>query len=216
MANTRHGRLISFEGSEGSGKSTQIALLAQVLREGGHEVLLTREPGGTYIGERLRHLLKHDTEAAAMCAQTELLLFAASRAQLVREVIEPALAAGTYVLCDRFLDSTTVYQGVARRLPPAEVEAINRFAVGNVLPGLTVLLDLPACVGLQRAQRRTGEEPDRMEQEATAFYEAVREGYLQLAHRPQDAERFMVVDADAQAQDIHSIIRSEVKRRFGV
>lgn len=213
------GRLISFEGSEGCGKSTQIELLAESLRAAGKEVLALREPGGTYIGERLRHLLKYDEGAHNMCAQTELLLFAASRAQLVREVIAPALAGGTYVLCDRFLDSTTVYQGVARQLDAASVAAINTFAVGNVLPDLTFILDLPSGVGLQRAQARAAGTADRMEQEGCAFYETVREGYLLLAQnaaRAQAPSRFAVINAQGLPEAIHQEVLAEVERRFSV
>ena len=149
------GLFISFEGSEGCGKSTQIQRLAAHLGGLGKNVLLTREPGGTEIGEHLRELLQFSKAGHAMCAETELLLFTASRAQLVREKIAPALAAGTIVLADRFLDSTTVYQGVARRLDPAQVAAINRFAVGDCLPDLTFILDL------EPATRRCSTGPSR-------------------------------------------------------
>ena len=172
---------LSFEGSEGSGKSTQIDLLAARLEGEGYDVVVTREPGGTEIGEEIRHLLKHAQSGQGMFPETELLLFAACRAQLVREVIAPALRSGKIIICDRFLDSTTVYQGVARKLSAEAVAAINGFAVGDVLPNLTVVLDMPADVGLARARKRTGEQPDRMEQESLDFYQHVREGYLLLA-----------------------------------
>ena len=217
MVSTQRGRLISFEGSEGCGKSTQIALLAEALQAAGKQVLTLREPGGTYIGEQLRHLLKHDTKAGQMCAEAELLLFAASRAQLVREVIVPALAAGTYVLCDRFLDSTTVYQGVARKLDTSAVAAINAFAVGDVLPDLTFILDLPADLGLQRAQTRAPDTSDRMEQEGDAFYQSVRSGYLLLAkeaERSQRPSRFVLIGAHGLPEAIHRKILAEVKLRL--
>jgi dTMP kinase len=174
------GVFISFEGSEGCGKSTQIQRLAERLRAKGRRVLLTREPGGTEIGEQLRNLLQYSKSGQAMASETELLLFTASRAQLVREVIAPALADGAVVLADRFLDSTTVYQGVARRLDPAQVAAINAFAVGAVLPDLTFVLDLDP----QEARRRMAQRAatyDRMESQPESFYEAVRTGYLALA-----------------------------------
>jgi len=174
------GVFISFEGSEGCGKSTQIQRLAERLRERGHRVLLTREPGGTEIGEQLRHLLQHSKAGHTMTPETELLLFTASRAQLVREVIVPALAEGTIVVADRFLDSTTVYQGVARRLDALQVAAINGFAVGEVLPRITFVLDLDPEVARRRMKQRTLAF-DRMESQPDAFYEAVRAGYLALA-----------------------------------
>src|SRR5471032_3289327 len=128
------GKLISFEGSEGSGKSTQIALLAEHFQKAKREVVATREPGGTEIGEQIRNIIVHNSRGDEMCPETELLLFTAARAQVVREVIVPALARGAVVLSDRFLDSSTVYQGIARNLDPGPVEQINRFAVGDVLP----------------------------------------------------------------------------------
>ena len=136
------GLFISFEGSEGCGKSTQIHLLVESLAGAGITPLLVREPGGTPIGESIRHLLQHSTEGHDMAAETELLLFVASRAQLVRQKILPALEAGQIVISDRFLDSTTVYQGVARRIPSEIVDLVNRFAVGARLPDITFLLDM--------------------------------------------------------------------------
>ncbi len=186
------GVFISFEGSEGCGKSTQIQRLADRCRALGRQVLLTREPGGTEIGEQLRNLLQYSRAGQAMVSETELLLFAASRAQLVREVIVPALDAGKIVLADRFLDSTTVYQGVARRLDPTQVESINRFAVGPTLPALTIVLDVDAATAQARLQQRAG-APDRMENQPAAFYEAVRTGYRDLALR--HPERLRLLDA---------------------
>src|SRR5271170_189477 len=133
---------ISLEGGEAVGKSTQITRLAERLTKLGHKTLVTREPGGTPLGESIRHLLKHSPEGRGMTPQTELLLFLASRAELVRKVIVPALDRGVWVLCDRFMDSTTVYQGAGRQLPSEVVERINAFAVGTHLPGLTLVLDL--------------------------------------------------------------------------
>src|SRR5882724_10777487 len=159
------GIFVSFEGSEGCGKSTQIRLLAERLKSAGHQVLQTREPGGTEIGEELRHLLQFSKAGHGMAPETELLLFTASRAQLVREVIAPALEAGTMVLADRFMDSTTVYQGVARKLDSAEVATINRFAVGGTLPDVTFVLDLDPAVARERMRNRPASvgAPDRME-----------------------------------------------------
>lgn len=196
---TRPGIFITFEGSEGCGKTTQIQLLAAALRSSGREVLLTREPGGTPVGEQIRHVLQHSRDSEGMTPEAELLLFAASRAQLVRELIEPALAAGSDVISDRFLDSTAVYQGVARRLDPAGVRRINAFAVGGRLPHLTFILDLEAAEARRRVFDRPGKAaaPDRIEREPLDFYERVRAGYLELA---ATAPRFRVLDA-AQSRE---------------
>lgn len=208
----QHGVFISFEGSEGSGKSTQIAALARRLEAAGREVVLTREPGGTPLGEEVRHLLKHDAAGRGMCPEAELLLFAASRAQLVREVIDPALAAGKIILCDRFLDSTTVYQGVARQLSSDPVQMINAFAVGDTLPDLTVVVDVPAETGLARAARRANGQPDRMEEENIEFYRQVRDGYLLLAG--QMPGRFLVVDGQQGVEEVEQAIWAGLKPRF--
>lgn len=202
---------ISFEGSEGCGKSTQIRLLAEALQASGREVVTTREPGGTPIGESIRRLLQFDPEAAAMTSEAELLLFTASRAQLVREVIAPALRGGSIVIADRFLDSTTVYQGVARRLPPETVDFINRFAVGDCLPDITIVLDVDAETAARRMQERarpSGHEPDRMESEPAAFYEAVREGYLALAAR--EPGRVRVVDGGASKSAVFKNVKKQI------
>ncbi len=186
---------LTFEGGEGCGKSTQIQRLAARLRSVGREVVVTREPGGTEIGEQLRHLLQFSKAGHGMTPETELLLFAASRAQLVRELIRPTLARGAIVLADRFLDSTTVYQGVARHIDPAAVAAINGFAVADCLPDRTFLLDLDpaeARARLARRERPPG-EPDRMESQPPVFYEAVRRGYLALAAGEPD--RIRILDA---------------------
>src|SRR5438445_841046 len=134
------GKLISFEGSEGSGKSTQIARLAEQLQKAKREVVTTREPGGTEIGEQIRNIIVHNSKGDEMCAETELLLFTAARAQVVREVIAPAMLRGSFVLSDRYLDSSTVYQGIGRNLAMGPVNQINRFAVGNVMPDLTIVI----------------------------------------------------------------------------
>lgn len=206
------GILISFEGSEGSGKTTQISRLATLLTDAGHEVEVTREPGGTDIGEQIRHLLKHHVSGDDMFPETELLLFAASRAQLVREVIAPAIETGKIVLCDRFLDSTTVYQGVARRVHEDPVRVINDFAVGAFLPHLTVILDVPAEVGLKRIKTRASDLPDRMEKENIDFYRLVREGYLVLAKSMP--ERFAVFDGTKDALELEAEIWDEVSSRL--
>lgn len=162
--------------------------------------MLTREPGGTPLGESVRQLLQHDEAGQGMSPEAELLLFAASRAQHVRERIAPALAAGQVVLCDRFLDSTTVYQGVARAIDADQVRAINRFAIGATRPDLTLLIDLPPEVGLERVRQRSDGQLDRMEQEAIEFFQAVRQGYLDLA--AGEPERFVVLDGSQSVEQL--------------
>ncbi|MCX6957219.1 MAG: dTMP kinase [Verrucomicrobiae bacterium] len=197
MVSSRSGIFITFEGSEGCGKSTQITRLAELLRQKNpdRELVILREPGGTALGEGVRQLLQHADPSVSIVPEAELLLFAASRAQLVREVIQPALHRGAIVMCDRFFDSTTVYQGVARALDPKQVEMINHFAVGGVVPDVTFLLDMEAAQGRERMKQRNAQSVvvDRMEQEPEFFYEAVRQGYLDLAKK--ESKRFVVINA---------------------
>ena len=196
------GFFVSFEGGEGCGKSTQISLLMEYWQTAGRKVLQVREPGGTAIGEVIRHLLKYHPENGAMTREAELLLFAASRAQLVREKIQPFLADGGIVVADRFLDSTTVYQGSGRDLPADQVAAVNEFAAGSCRPDVTFLLDLDAATGLARARARHAERRDRMEQAEEAFYHTVRQGYLDLAAR--EPGRFRVIDAALPPEQLHA------------
>jgi dTMP kinase len=194
------GLFITFEGGEGCGKSTQIARLATRLRAEGRTIYQTREPGGTPLGEAVRDLLQHNQAGRGMSSESELLLFAAARAQIVRERILPALENGEVVLCDRFADSTTVYQGVARAIDPIEVAAINQFATSGLTPDLTCLIDLDPAVGLWRAREGREAPLDRMEQEALTFHQDVRRGYLEIAG--VDTERFRVFDG---SQDIEAL-----------
>jgi len=207
------GLFITFEGSEGCGKSTQITRLAKRLRGVGREVVQLREPGGTPIGEKIRELLQYDASASAMTPESELLLFAASRAQLVREVIRPALKRGAIVLCDRFLDSTTVYQGVARSLKASAVARINDFAVDGTFPDLTLLLDLDAAEGRLRASARKG-PVDRMEQEKEEFYESVRHGFLELAR--SNPERIAVIDGSGDKKSVEHAITKVIAERLQI
>ena len=207
------GKLISFEGSEGSGKSTQISRLAAHLQQNGREVVSTREPGGTEIGEQIRNIIVHNSKGDEMCAETELLLFTAARAQVVREVIAPALVRGAVVLSDRFLDSSTVYQGIGRNLAADPVSRINHFAVGNVMPDLTVVIDVPTEVSLARIRRRASDLPDRMERENIDFYKKIREGYLVLAKGLPD--RFVVFDGTLNEDALEKKIWATVKERIG-
>jgi dTMP kinase len=204
------GKLISFEGSEGSGKSTQMARLAKHLQGVGRSVLTTREPGGTEIGEQIRNILVHNLKGDEMTPETELLLFAASRAQHVRELIAPNLTKGVIVLCDRFLDSSTVYQGIARNLAADPVAQINRFAVGNTMPDLTFILDVPTKVSLARIKQRASDLPDRMERENIEFYEKVRAGYLLLAKNMP--ERVVVVDGTQSEAVVEKKIWAAVQK----
>jgi dTMP kinase len=175
------GRFITFEGSEGCGKSTQVKRLAARLERAGIAFLLTREPGGTAIGETIRELLQFAPHNSAMTPETELLLFAASRSQLVRETIAPALERGVCVIADRFFDSTSVYQGAARKLDPQFVERLNAFAVGECVPDITFILDVDSETA--RARMQGPRRPDRMEQQPAEFYERVRAAYRELAAR---------------------------------
>jgi dTMP kinase len=207
---------ISLEGGEAVGKSTQIERLAQRLTGLGHKVLVTREPGGTPLGESIRHLLKHAPEGSGMDFHTELLLFLASRAELVRKVIMPALDQGVWVLCDRFLDSTTVYQGTARRLPMEVVERINAFAVGACLPGLTFVLDLDPEAARERQIRRShspgSSSFDRMEAEPVDFFQRVRQGYLDVAKAHPN--RVKIVSAAGTIDETADAVWKEVAAVF--
>jgi len=208
------GVFITFEGSEGCGKSTQARRLASRLEQTGRSVLITREPGGTAIGEKIRDLLQFAPESFAMAAETELLLFEASRSQLVREIIWPALEHGTIVISDRFFDSTTVYQGVARKLEPDIVARLNDFATGAARPELTIILDLDIATARARMLRRVRPAValDRMEQEPLEFYERVSEGYRALARR--EPARIRLLDGSGSADEIESQIWREVSERF--
>ena len=179
---------ISFEGGEGSGKSTQAERLAQRLRDCGYEVLKTYEPGGTTLGDELRELLKKHRDVQ-LAPESELLLFAAARSQLTREVIRPALQKGTVVICDRYMDSTTAYQGYGRLLPPETVEAINQVATGGLRPDLVVFLDMPPDESIKRKRQPR----DRIEIENASFHQRVRDGYHELARR--DHQRWLVINA---------------------
>lgn len=208
-ASPRRGIFVSFEGSEGCGKSTQVSLFNQWVCDQGLVTTLTREPGGTRAGDSIRHLLQHAPEGHGLCAASELFLFAASRAQLVHEVIQPSLSQGKVVICDRFHDSTAVYQGVARQLDPVMVKAINSYAIGTVIPDITFLLDMEARAAFHRLE---GRSLDRMESEPIAFYESVRKGYLQQA--AESDGRIVVVDASQDESDVAGAIRKIFQRRF--
>ena len=207
-----NGLFITFEGGEGCGKSTQIAALKARLEAMGKTVVQTREPGGTALGESVRNLLQYDDAGQGMSPEAELLLFAASRAQHVRELVAPAIAEGQIVLCDRFLDSTTVYQGVARAIDSKKVDTINQFAIGDTMPDLTILIDLPPEIGLARVHARSDGQLDRMENEAIEFFQAVRQGYLNLAK--SEPRRFLVLDGSQSVEELETQIWQRVEATF--
>lgn len=215
------GCFITFEGTEGGGKSTQIELLSTALRLQGHTVRITREPGGTAIGEEIRHTLKHSSANRAMTPEAELLLLNASRAQLVREIIRPALAAGEVVLCDRFYHSTLAYQAYGRGLDLGRVRQIIDFAVGDTRPDLTLWLAIPLAVSEQRrAQRQeriagagsSASEPvrDRFEEADAAFFRRVEEGYHALAR--EEPGRVHEIDATGPVEDVARLVLERVYR----
>lgn len=200
------GLFITFEGADGAGKTTQLALLADYLRAQGWPVRCTREPGGTPLGDAIRTLLL-DPANVRMAPRTEALLYMAARAQHVAEVIAPALARGEIVLSDRYADSTIVYQGVARQLPEHELAAINAFATGGLEPDLTILLDCRQEVLSGRMAGRGAK--DRIEREAARFHEQVRQGFLRLAAA---SDRFCVIEADGSVQAVHARVIAAVQQ----
>src|SRR5258707_729663 len=201
------GLFITFEGTEGSGKSPQISLLAEHLRSLGHKVKTIREPGGTPIGEEIRHTLKHSAANQAMTFEAELLLMNASRAQLVREVIRPALVEGQIVLSDRFYDSSTAYQGYGRQLDLEMVKAVIDFAVGEPRPDLTLLLLVPSAVSAERLLARQSTLPfmrDRIEEADRAFFERVAKGYQAIA--AAEPQRIRQIEADGKVEKVQAAI----------
>jgi dTMP kinase len=202
---------ITFEGSEGSGKSTQADRLAARVQRCGVPCILTREPGGTPIGESIRELLQFAPHNSNMTPETELLLFEASRSQLVREVINPALERGMCVIADRFFDSTSVYQGAARKLDHEMIERLNAFAVGGCIPNVSFVLDIDAATAQSRMQHEP-RKTDRMEQQPAEFYERVRQGYRELAtHEPK---RIVLINGSRDADEIEKEIWKILSSRF--
>ena len=199
------GRFITLEGSEGSGKSTNLAFIHQQLQAAGLDVVLTREPGGTPLGEQIRELLL-DHRQQAMHSDTELLLMFAARAQHIREVILPALERGQWVLCDRFTDATYAYQGAGRGIDEGRIGQLEQWVQGDLRPDLTFFLDLPVSQGLARAGERG--EPDRFEREQIDFFERVRQGYLaQAARHPQ---RYRLVDASVPLEQVQAQLTQQI------
>jgi dTMP kinase len=217
---SRRGKFVTFEGLDGSGKSTQMRKLATALREAGHKVVETREPGGTETGEKIRKVLL-DSGTAGLDPRAEMALMFASRAQHIAEVIEPGLASGTIVLCDRFTDSTEAYQGSGRRLGSDAVRQLHRVLCGNLQPDLTLLLDSNPHASLSRARRRNkraskdgsrSHDENRFEQETRAFFIRVREGFAAIARR--EPGRVVMVDARGTPTQTHEKIREVVRKKL--
>ncbi len=203
---------ITFEGPDGSGKTTQLRRAAAVLREHGLEVVTTREPGGTEIGDQIRTVIMN-MKNKDMDPRTELLLFNASRAQLVEELIRPSLAAGKIILCDRYADSTMAYQGYGHGLDKAELRRLLNFATGGLKPDLTLLFDISAEAGLRRRQANHAEW-NRMDDYALRFHERVRTGFLELA--AADPERWTVIDADRDPETIQREVLDIIRRKLAL
>ena len=202
----KKGIFITMEGPDGSGKTTQIELLREYLEKKGYDVLITREPGGTRISEAIREVILNK-DYTEMAPATEMLLYASARAQLIAEVVGPALESGKAVISDRFVDSSLVYQGIARGLGVENVYEVNLRAIGEYMPDVTFLLDLPADVGI--ARKKDQKELDRMERESLEFHRAVAEGYRSLQGRFPD--RIEKIDATLPIEDICDIIRNRVE-----
>jgi dTMP kinase len=203
--------LITFEGSEGRGKSTQVKRLAARMEKEGIRPLVLREPGGTAIGEAIRYLLQHSDKNHGMTPETELLLFETSRSQLVWEKIQPALARGEWVICDRVFDSTAVYQGTARNLDPKPVKSLNAYAVGDRVPDLTFVLDIDRRTARSRLGDRT-KIRDRLEGESDAFHERVIQAYRDLAHN--ETKRVVQIDGRLSPDAIEQQVWHQLVNRF--
>jgi dTMP kinase len=208
----KRGLFLSFEGGEGSGKSLQARRLAETLIERGREVVLTREPGGTAAGERIRDILLHAREIP-LSPEAQLLLFSSARAQLVREVIRPALDAGKIVIADRFFDSSVVYQGHGQGVPAEAIREVTRLAVGTLVPDRTFLLDVPVEIGLARSGWRAEAKWDRFEADAPDLHIRVRDAYLRLA--AEEPRRFAVIRGDREETEVAADIRHEVDALLG-
>lgn len=204
---------ITFEGIDCCGKSTQARMLAERLEQSGRDVMLLREPGNTRLSEHIREILLNK-EFVEMNERTELLLFAASRAQLVGEVILPALDANKVVICDRFYDSTVAYQGYGRQLPLEDIMHINRIATQDLVPDMTFFIDITPELAFDRCKERLATERDRMEESGVRFYERVINGYMSLAQ--EDGGRFYIVDGSKAPDEVHATIRRLVKEKMPI
>ena len=205
----KRGFLLSFEGIEGSGKTTQLRRLAQRLRSLGYLVIETREPGGSPISEQIRTVLL-DTGNRGIDVRCELLLYLASRAQHLTDVIRPSMEKGALVLCDRYADATVAYQGFGRRLGGPLIRQLNCFASGGLVPNLTILLDIPVAIGLERKRRAGG--MDRLDLEGAVFHRTVRKGYLRIAQ--QEPRRVQVIDGTAPVDQVTEAVQQIVEGRL--
>jgi dTMP kinase len=212
--NCKRGKFITFEGAEGSGKTTQAKRIYGEAKVKYPLVDFSREPGGTYTGEKIRDLLQHD-EGAKLHSRTELLLFMASRAQHVEERIRPFVMKGGIFICDRFMDSSTAYQGYGRQLGVTDLNLLNNYAINSMLPDLTILIDTSVEIGFSRLAGRGGKK-DKIEQEAIEFHERVRQGYLDIAKK--NPLRFEIIDDSKNlgVEYIHSQVIAALDRRIGL
>ncbi|UVI30338.1 dTMP kinase [Paenibacillus spongiae] len=207
-----NGRFITIEGGEGAGKTTLIQALAHTLTASGHRVMTTREPGGIPIAEQIRSIIL-DRSNTMMDARTEALLYAAARRQHLTEKVSPALEQGYIVICDRFIDSSLAYQGHARGLGIEEIRSINRFAIGTMMPDLTIYMDITPEQGLERIRQGAGREVNRLDLEGLSFHRRVREGYLLL--RDQEPERIIPINAHQEPDKVLQAALSVIHERFG-
>jgi dTMP kinase len=206
----KRGYFITFEGGEGAGKSIQVQILVSHLREEGKTIVVTREPGGTRIGEQIRHIT-HDTENVDLNPITEAYLMAAARAQHVAEIIEPAIAAGNIVVCDRFVDSSIAYQGYGRKLGPDVIANLNALAVNGATPDLTIFLDVPPETGMKR-RGEGSKSKDRLDLQQQDFYTRVHKGYAELTRK--NKERYVIIDATQSIEQVASNVWDIVKERI--
>lgn len=200
MDKNKRGKLITFEGPDGSGKTTQIELLGKYLVKNGYDIIITREPGGTHISEKIRNIIL-DNANSEMCGMCEALLYAASRAQLVEEVIRPAINDGKIVICDRFVHSSLVYQGIGRNLGVDKVRDINNMALNGLMPDLVIMLNISYEEGLKRKKKQ--KSLDRLEMSGDSFYKRVFEGYIKIA---QYSDKIKIIDASQDIQKVHESI----------
>ena len=201
------GKFITLEGIEGSGKTTQLQFIVDYIKDNGNEVLSTREPGGTLVGEKIREILLN-SELPAMNSDTELMLMFAARIEHIKQVIEPALNKGVWVVCDRFYDATYAYQGYGRDISLERIDELKTISVGALVPDKTFLLDVSLDVSMQRVEQRGNK--DRFENEKMDFYKKVREGYLSIANTNSD--RVCLIDANQHISDVHKEIQRHLER----
>jgi dTMP kinase len=210
---TKKGYFISSEGPEGAGKTTVMNLLGDKLKAEGYEVVMTREPGGISISEKIRDIIL-DTEHIMMDSRTEALLYAAARRQHLVEKVQPAIAEGKIVICDRFIDSSLAYQGYARGIGMEEILVINKFAIGEMMPDKTILFDIEPRIGLARIEAHSDREKNRLDAESLAFHEKVREGYLSLVEKYP--ERIQLIDANRSIKEVLEEVYILVKHELEI